>query len=74
MPWSPMDIEELYEEGRKHFFCPYYQQKDRISETDIIFMPYNYLLDQSIADNFKLNLGNSILIIDEGHNAVSTAQ
>ena len=31
-------------------------------------MSYNYILDSNIVKNFNLNIANSIIIIDEGHN------
>jgi hypothetical protein len=43
---EPLTIEELgkiFEEGK---MCPYYDQKQRIKTADIIFMPYNYIIDQ----------------------------
>lgn len=42
--------------------------KDRIGGADIIFMPYNYLIDEKIRENFKIAYENTILIFDEGHN------
>ena len=35
---------------------------------DLVFMPYNYLIDAKIRENFELNFGNSIIIFDEAHN------
>lgn len=31
-------------------------------------MPYNYLIDPKIRDNFKISYENSIIILDEAHN------
>jgi hypothetical protein len=34
-------------------------------------MPYNYLVDSKIRKNLGLDLKNSIVILDEGHNVVN---
>ena len=31
-------------------------------------MPYNYLIDEKIRENFDIDYRNSILIVDEAHN------
>lgn len=41
---SVMDIEDLVTMGKTHRFCPLYMAKQLKSIADIIFMPYNYLL------------------------------
>lgn len=38
---------------------------------DILFAPYNYLIDHGYRKSLKLNFKNSILIFDEAHNLVS---
>lgn len=42
---SVVDIEDLVGIGKRHHFCPYYMSKELLSTSEIIFMPYNYLLD-----------------------------
>jgi len=49
-------------------FCPYYAVKARAHAADIIFMPYNYLIDEKIRENYEIQWENSILIFDEAHN------
>jgi hypothetical protein len=49
-----MDIEELHRMTDIHKFCPYYAMKDRIGGADIIFMPYNYLIDEKFRENFDI--------------------
>ena len=39
------DIEDLVKLGKKKAFCPYYMARELKTDADIIFMPYNYLLD-----------------------------
>jgi regulator of telomere elongation helicase 1 len=48
--------------------------KDRVTGADIIFMPYNYLIDEKIRENFNINYSGSVIIFDEAHNASSTAE
>ncbi|XP_008589275.1 PREDICTED: LOW QUALITY PROTEIN: regulator of telomere elongation helicase 1 [Galeopterus variegatus] len=40
-----LDIEDLVKSGSKHKVCPYYLSRNLKQQADIIFMPYNYLLD-----------------------------
>jgi regulator of telomere elongation helicase 1 len=49
-------------------FCPYYASKDRAAAADLIFMPYNYLIDEKIRENYEINYENSVIIFDEAHN------
>ncbi|KXZ47102.1 hypothetical protein GPECTOR_38g339 [Gonium pectorale] len=68
------DIEELQSAGRAHGVCPFYLGRDAGKEADIVFLPYNYLLDPStrrtMADS--INWSNAVVIFDEAHNSVSS--
>ena len=48
--------------------------KDRAAGADIIFMPYNYLIDEKIRENFEINFENSIIIFDEAHNITQSCE
>lgn len=37
-------------------------------------MPYNYLVDARIRENYKIDFENSIIIIDEAHNIERVAE
>ena len=37
-------------------------------------MPYNYLIDPKIRENFKIDYRNSIIIMDEAHNVERVAE
>lgn len=63
-----MDIEDLVKVGQKLKMCPYYGSKELVEDADIIFMPYNYLLDPSARKANKIELSNTICILDEAHN------
>jgi regulator of telomere elongation helicase 1 len=72
--WSPRDIEDLNKLGEQHKFCPYYMSSERIEDADIVFMPYNYILDCEILMKYDINITNSILIFDEAHNLAQAAE
>ena len=63
-----MDIEDLHKLGKKHSFCPYYMSRELYQTADIIFMPYNYLLDDNIRKSLDIDFAGSVIIFDEGHN------
>lgn len=65
---SVLDVEELGQIGHKLHCCPYYASKEIAKEAEIIFLPYNYLLDPRIRKVSNLNLKNAIIILDEAHN------
>ena len=37
-------------------------------------MPYNYLIDEKIRENFDVPYQNSVIIFDEAHNIASCAE
>lgn len=63
-----LDIENLGRLGLEHQCCPYYVSKEIIKTADIIFMPYNYLIDPHIRRVTQINLRDAIVILDEAHN------
>ncbi|ALC49144.1 CG4078 [Drosophila busckii] len=65
---SIMDIEDLVKVGQKLKMCPYFASKELVKDTDITFMPYNYLLDPKARKANKIELNNTIVILDEAHN------
>ena len=49
--------------------CPFYLTRELAKTADIVFMPYNYLIDPRVrAGLTNLNLEGSTLIFDEAHN------
>lgn len=65
---SILDIEDLVKGGTKLKCCPYFLSKELVERADIIFMPYNYLLDPKARKANNIELHNSIVILDEAHN------
>ena len=64
------DIEDMYNMGSSKGFCPFYQSRETMKIADIVFVPYNYVVDpQDSADETqKLDLAGGVVIIDEAHN------
>eukprot|EP00026_Physarum_polycephalum_P000577 Phypoly_transcript_00578.p1 GENE.Phypoly_transcript_00578~~Phypoly_transcript_00578.p1 ORF type:complete len:1233 (-),score=182.25 Phypoly_transcript_00578:64-3762(-) len=62
------DIEDMVKLGLKYEVCPYYLSKEIQSSADIVFMPYNYLVDPEVRKNLSVSLHDSVLIFDEAHN------
>ncbi|EFJ52319.1 hypothetical protein VOLCADRAFT_30322, partial [Volvox carteri f. nagariensis] len=72
---SVPDIEELVTVGKTHGVCPFFLGRDAGKEADIVFLPYNYLLDpatrRTMADS--INWNNAVVIFDEAHNVESVS-
>ncbi|XP_016059147.1 PREDICTED: Fanconi anemia group J protein isoform X2 [Miniopterus natalensis] len=68
------DIEELVSLGKKLKACPYYTARELIEDADIIFCPYNYLLDAQIRESMDINLKEQVVILDEAHNIEDCAR
>ena len=41
---------------------------------DVVFMPYNYILDPKLRKMNGVDIQNSIVILDEGHNVENTCE
>ncbi|KAG7673937.1 hypothetical protein Ndes2526B_g02593 [Nannochloris sp. 'desiccata'] len=63
-----MDIEDLTKLGNSRNLCPYFLSRDMAANADIVFMPYNYLIDPKTRGGLGITWENAILIFDEAHN------
>ena len=48
------DIEDFVAKHKRTRVCPYFKSRDDSSDADIVFVPYNYLLDPSIRATLNL--------------------
>ncbi|EDV21730.1 uncharacterized protein TRIADDRAFT_30066 [Trichoplax adhaerens] len=71
---SAWDIEEFVQVCNKSKACPYYAARGLIDQSEIIFCPYNYLIESSIRDLMDITLRNQIVILDEAHNIEDSAR
>lgn len=69
----PKDIEDLGEFGMLEGACPWYLTRAAATsgEVEVLFVPYNYLLNRSTRDSIDLDWANDVVIIDEAHNLES---
>ncbi|XP_062089395.1 regulator of telomere elongation helicase 1 homolog isoform X2 [Humulus lupulus] len=65
---EPIDIEDLVNIGKSFGPCPYYMSREIHKVVDILFAPYNYLIDRGYRKSLTINWQNSVLIFDEAHN------
>ncbi|KAF4083439.1 hypothetical protein AMELA_G00141320 [Ameiurus melas] len=65
---SILDVEDLVKMGKKQRVCPYYLSRSLKQHADIIFMPYNYLLDPKSRRAHNIELKGAVVIFDEAHN------
>ncbi|KAJ1730419.1 hypothetical protein LPJ72_004486 [Coemansia sp. Benny D160-2] len=68
------DIEDLVKLGRQRAACPYYASRDMAGAADLIFCPYNYILDPSVREAAGISLANNVIILDEAHNIEGAAR
>lgn len=66
-----LDIEDLVSLGKEKKFCPYYMSEHMARNADIVFSPYNYVLNERIrmANETLVSITtNGTIIFDEAHN------
>eukprot|EP01079_Euglenida_sp_SAG-EU17-18_P002846 gene2846-561_t len=63
-------VEDLVKLGLTRQGCPYYAARDFVAHADLIFCPYQYLLDPVIRHETKIehDLKDAVLVADEAHN------
>uniref|UniRef100_A0A8D0AKU5 Regulator of telomere elongation helicase 1 n=1 Tax=Sander lucioperca TaxID=283035 RepID=A0A8D0AKU5_SANLU len=69
-----LDVEDLVKFGNKQRVCPYYLSRSLKQQADIIFMPYNYLLDPKSRRAHNIELNGAVVIFDEAHNVEKTCE
>ncbi|XP_054250330.1 Fanconi anemia group J protein [Indicator indicator] len=72
--YQAWDIEDLVSLGKKLRACPYFAARELMVGADIVFCPYNYLLDPQIRESMDINLKDQVVILDEAHNIEDCAR
>lgn len=66
----PMDIEEMRGFGMRKKACPWFLARAAAhsDSCEVLFIPYNYLLDRSARKSLDIDWSNDVVIVDEAHN------
>ena len=62
-----VDIEDIVKKGRAGKFCPFYMSRELVKQAEIVFMPYNYLLDPKLRSSHGIDLNVSTTNITTTH-------
>ncbi|KAI9246615.1 hypothetical protein BY458DRAFT_536872 [Sporodiniella umbellata] len=68
------DIEDMVSLGKQVKGCAYYASRKLYETAEVVFCPYNYILDPVIRKLLDINLTGSIVILDEAHNMEDAAR
>ncbi|KAJ1724942.1 hypothetical protein LPJ53_000868 [Coemansia erecta] len=68
------DIEDIVKLGKQQFACPYFAARELADNADLVFCPYNYILDPGVREAAGILLDGSIVILDEAHNVENAAR
>ncbi|XP_070591400.1 Fanconi anemia group J protein isoform X2 [Erythrolamprus reginae] len=68
------DLEELVSLGKRFRSCAYFAARELMAYAEIVFCPYNYLLDAQIRQTMEIELKDQVLILDEAHNIEDCAR
>ena len=56
------DIEDLVRVGKECGGCPFYATRDMMAAVDVVFCPYNYIIDPNIRKSLNIRLSVSRLL------------
>ncbi|ORZ11058.1 helicase C-terminal domain-domain-containing protein [Absidia repens] len=71
---SIWDIEDAVKLGKSTKGCPYYASRSLFDTAELIFCPYNYVIDPVIRHIMDINVKGNIVIFDEAHNIEDIAR
>ncbi|XP_035207448.1 Fanconi anemia group J protein-like [Stegodyphus dumicola] len=71
---SAFDLEDFVGVCRRAKACPYYGARELLISADIVFCPYNYLVDPLIRSALDISLKGTIVVMDEAHNLEDSAR
>lgn len=61
------DIEDLVKFGKRENACPFYISRTIFESAELVFCPYNYIVDPAIRSSMKIDITGAVVIFDEAH-------
>lgn len=71
---SAFDLEDFVSTCKRKHVCPYFGARELLAFSEIVFCPYNYLVDPLIRSALSISLKGNIIIMDEAHNIEDSAR
>ncbi|PIN05265.1 RNA polymerase II transcription initiation [Handroanthus impetiginosus] len=68
------DIEDLVKIGQVVKGCSYFAARSMAQDAELVFCPYNYIVNPVIRDAMEVDISGSIIILDEAHNIEDIAR
>ncbi|XP_073139682.1 uncharacterized protein [Henckelia pumila] len=68
------DIEDLVKVGQVVKGCSYFAARSMAQDAELVFCPYNYLMNPIIREAMEVDIGGSVIIFDEAHNIEDIAR
>ncbi|KAL2538076.1 RAD3-like DNA-binding helicase protein [Forsythia ovata] len=68
------DIEDLVKIGQIVKGCSYFAARSMAQDAELVFCPYNYIINPVIRNAMEVDIDGSIIILDEAHNMEDTAR
>lgn len=69
---SDLVLRDYDDETSPHSPCPYYISRALAKHAELLFCPYNYVLDPNIRASLDISLDNAVVVLDEAHNVEDT--
>ncbi|KAJ6392425.1 hypothetical protein OIU77_026231 [Salix suchowensis] len=68
------DIEDLVKVGQAVKGCSYYAARSMADDAQLVFCPYNYIINPVIRGAMEVDIIGAILVLDEAHNIEDIAR
>jgi hypothetical protein len=71
---NPVMVSREEDEVSPHAPCPYYLSRNLAKHAELVFAPYNYVLDPFIRERLDINLEGSVVVLDEARKSNSVIE